>query len=569
MTSINRNAAIFAMDQNGVVTSGKIDPSLWELNPYSLGGTRTNHVSLLEIFDQVYPASDLIIIDMGDTTRVEQNRANCADEMVLWHRKRALERNDELLGELLQRLDLEHTMIILLSPNPNREMIARGNFGLSPLIFYHPQNPEGLITSSTTRRAGLITNMDILPTIMNFWPDENAISTIGSPITNVKGDHRLSAVHQHLDLLIKIRSNRSSLHYAFIVLALLTIIGGFWLYLKKTRKISPYFHIILTSTMMTPLIILFLRFSGYPGKAGSIFILLAALLLFSVFLNSLLKNPLHRLLFISGITTCVISIDCLLGSPLMLYSVLGSDAIAGGRYYGIGNDYMGVLISTSLIFILLLMSHFTSLPGYFTAGMPLLFMIFIAMVIGYPHFGANVGGLISALITAGILFILLTQKKINLKKGAFVLIFSMFFVILIAKLDAMYSSSPSHAGRAIANLVNGGAAVFIAIVRTKLGILGSTIVNSPWTFVLSATLLMLGFLAWNYHYKKSELNEMLASLPDITSNLLKILLIAGIVVFIFNDTGVIAASFILLYLISTLWIVWEHYWLKQQKGGPT
>ena len=77
----------------------------------------------------------------------------------------------------------------------------------------------------------------------------------------------------------------------------------------------------------------------------------------------------------TAVTAALLTADCFTGSRLMLLSPLGSDAIAGGRFYGIGNDYMGVLLACTIIATLLLLSRLKSLkPVYknMVALLPLL-----------------------------------------------------------------------------------------------------------------------------------------------------------------------------------------------------
>lgn len=69
-----------------------------------------------------------------------------------------------------------------------------------------------------------------------------------------------------------------------------------------------------------------------------------------------------------------------MGGPLMKRSYLGYDPIIGARYYGIGNEFMGVYIGATLLFI----SHFLQmkkngvtflLPYLFLQGLVLFFYI--------------------------------------------------------------------------------------------------------------------------------------------------------------------------------------------------
>ncbi|MGB9802178.1 MAG: hypothetical protein ACPLUI_00005, partial [Desulfofundulus sp.] len=45
----------------------------------------------------------------------------------------------------------------------------------------------------------------------------------------------------------------------------------------------------------------------------------------------------------------MILLDILLGGPLQKTAIMGYDPIVGARFYGIGNEYMGILIGSMII----------------------------------------------------------------------------------------------------------------------------------------------------------------------------------------------------------------------------
>src|SRR5690606_31010874 len=144
-------------------------------------------------------------------------------QIVLNQRKMAIERNDEFLGRLLYHLDLESTMVLIISPNPHKEMLSENNFGLTPVLIHNPNQPGGLVTSSTTRRTGLITNADILPTIFSYLEADFISASNG---TNIKmtANNSINIINQELELFKNLRAARSPLHLLFISLILLTFV---------------------------------------------------------------------------------------------------------------------------------------------------------------------------------------------------------------------------------------------------------------------------------------------------------------------------------------------------------
>lgn len=546
--TLNRDVVLLGMDENGVVSQGDVSSNLLEYDSLMAGGTKTNHEALLQKIEHYLPSTDLLIVDLGDTTRIELSRFASADQVVFNQRKMAIERNDELIGKLFPLIDTNSTMIMIITPNPHREMVSEKNFGLTPVIIYDPDQSEGLLTSPTTRRSGLITNLDIMPTIFSYLEAEYT-PTLSTGVEIIKSENNsIKKLDQDLNLYKNLRANRNPLHILFISLILLTFTVGIWVLQFKKFNYFKAVNFLVSCILSIPIIWMFISITNYESIIDSIaFTLLASLVVGSLLF--LLFKPLNVILILTGLTSLLLTIDCFMHSKLMLISPLGSDAIAGGRYYGIGNDYMGILLASSVIFITLLVHHLNIKP-YLKAIIGLPYLLVVSIAIGHPNYGANVGGLITSLVTVGVFFLYITGRKIDLKKLAIIGILAALGVVGVAQLDALLSSNPSHAGKAINSLLNGGLLVFFSIIKTKLGILANTVYTSNWIIVMIASIAIFIYI-WTKH--KDKLAFLVLKLPSIMT-CIRILIISAITVFIVNDTGLIASALIFTYIISSLWV---------------
>lgn len=61
-------------------------------------------------------------------------------------------------------------------------------------------------------------------------------------------------------------------------------------------------------------------------------------------------------------TVGVLLLDTVTGGELQRYSVLSYDPMAGARYYGIGNEYMGILLGATIIGHALLLQRLRDYP---------------------------------------------------------------------------------------------------------------------------------------------------------------------------------------------------------------
>jgi len=542
--SLNRSAAILAMDENGIVPQGSVGNNLLEADPLSPGGFRSNHAVMLAELDQLLKSCDIIVMDLGDTSRVELARENCSDIVAAKQRLRAINRNDQLLGKIIKHVNMRDTMIIAIAPNANADMVLKGNFTLTPIVVYNPEAKPGYLTSPTTRRSGLVTNVDLLPTVISFLSpakDPGAMTTIAA------GNNDFKTLAEKVTLYQAIRTSRNPMHYVFMVLALLMLILAFLVYLQGNDQLKPYINIMVFTVLSMPLVFLFMGYTRYQLLPLILILSPVAAWIVAKIVLSITKTPESGMVLLSLLTSVLIVIDCFRGSPWMLISPLGSDTIAGGRFYGIGNDYMGVLVATIVIATMLLLNRVKAKPIFklLLGAIPL---SIAAFAIGAPEVGANVGGLITALVALGMYIVTISETKVTFKRLFIIGVLAVCTVLIVAELDARFSANPSHAGKAISSLFSGGYQVFLSIIITKLGILGSTVIHSSWTIILLLTLLLLLL----FKLKKPEMFQSFTSNHPILSQSNRILAIATLALFMFNDTGVIASAIILLYITGCL-----------------
>ena len=99
-------------------------------------------------------------------------------------------------------------------------------------------------------------------------------------------------------------------------------------------------------------------------------------------------------------TTLLLAIDLLIGCPLAKKSVFSYSPVAGFRFYGIGNQYSGVFFGATLLAVfhcsitIRNIKHFLLLPV-------LAYAVITFIIIGAPDFGADFGGMVTAIPAFG------------------------------------------------------------------------------------------------------------------------------------------------------------------------
>jgi len=232
-------------------------------------------------------------------------------------------------------------------------------------------------------------------------------------------------------------------------------------------------------------------------------------------------------------------LDVLAGSPLMTYSTLGFDAMAGARYYGLGNEYMGVLLGASIIGTASLWEKYRGVPPLRIKVFTALFFFLTLLLTGYPRFGSNVGGTIA--VAAGYLFtfLFLLDVRVGFRQIAAIAGAVAASVVLLAFIDMSRSvEAQSHLGRAVNMLLEGGLSAAWDIIYRKVNMNLKLIRYTIWSRVF---LTLLGALAVAFYRPVGLMNRVREKYPYIFKGLLGILVGSGFAL-LANDSGIVAAA---------------------------
>lgn len=549
-----REFTMLGMDENGIIPIGCISSDLLTYDPNILGGIKLNQKFLLEKVEDILPNVDILFIDYGDTVRIE-NADKITTSLVRKKQKNdAVERADEFLGKVIERVDLNKTLIMIISPNPSKEMITKGNFALTPIIMYGDNIKKGLLTSNTTRREGLVTNFDFGPTIFNFFGVDKTRNFIGERMKSINNERPIEVLVKNQEQSLYLRKYRKIFHWSYIILVGITLLG-FYLpqFIKWNGPSNNLIRYLGLTVLAIPLTMMTVSLFGYKSIVFDLIYVIGGGFLIVYILNKIFSQKLMIISILSILTSLFILIDIFFLDRLMIISPLGSDVIAGGRFYGIGNDYMGILLGSSLLGV------FSLLYKYKTRKSTMVIIItsymFIVMASLSPFFGANIGGTLSAMIISLINLFIIFDKKFSLKKTVIAIVLVIIGGFLLGLLDIVFNPNPTHGGKAVEVLIAGGLDTFFEIVKLKLRQVFWNLINASWNIILLLQVILIVLL---YKFK----NKMLRKVSENYSNLFKgliVILLGSIVIFLLNDTGTIAAALTLIYALIPLGMLINEY----------
>ncbi|HEX6970823.1 MAG TPA: hypothetical protein VF234_01215, partial [Limnochordia bacterium] len=225
------------------------------------------------------------------------------------------------------------------------------------------------------------------------------------------------------------------------------------------------------------------------------------------------------------------------GAPWMQRSVLGYDPMGGARYYGIGNEFMGVLIGSTIVAASLALDRF--------GHRPLTWLCLacvggaVGVALGLPTSGANVGGAITACIGFGLTALWLRDRPLTVARAGALLLATGIAVIGAALWDLFFRpADPSHLGRLARTMVEGGLAPLLEVAGRKLAMNWTLLRYTIWTRVLLVSAAAMFVLLTRPH---PFLERVFAAAPALRRGL-KGAIAASFVALLVNDSGVVAAA---------------------------
>lgn len=551
----HREITLVTMNLKGKTDFGLVSSATSTEDKSFPGGIRTDYEELAKQTTSLLDKADFLAVDLGDSARVDYQRLYMNDFVNQEKRREALIKADKYVGEVMKKLKSKNILTIVTAPKPQSDSMKARDY-LTPVIV--SGLGKGALSSDTTRRSGVIANIDIAPTILKHFgltvPPEAAGNQIkAEPLKNT-----VDFVKKRHSQIFVMRTFRTPIIIIYSILLLIGLIFGlahFWMR-RSGRRVSKRATSSLRFFLLFLLAVPFSSLLQIPLDANNVAIsftsaIVIALGVAAVAVLLFRKQSLGPILFVVGATTALIIVDTMTGSNLSQRSFLGSDIISGGRYYGLGNVYMGVLIGASLfsvasLFDIKLVKNNKAMPyiGFIA-------LILVGFVIGHPSLGANIGGLITATATAIIFAQVLMEKKFSWKTALTSIVVLAFAVTLLLGIDFVRKeATQSHAGKAISVIQVKGATAISDIIARKVK------QNRRGTFSFTGFILMgmvIIALFMNQTVKKDEeiSKEFDTHFPTIKKAFFTMAW-AALIGFLFNDTGAVTASAIATYLLVPL-----------------
>jgi len=533
-----RYAPLITMDEMGL-SYGDIGTKTLQKNELRPYGIKTDYNMLLANWEKdLSDGVSLVVIDLGDLYRLEEFNGQMSKEYEQIVRSDIYNEMGDFIREIISMLDKNQTLIVA-SPMVNEEAIKSNNI-LAPIWVYGDSFEGNILTSNTTKREGIVANIDLTATIIELlYIEERPKEMLGERIESINSNIDLDKELAHI---ASTYSLRSEVLYFYVIWQVIVLLFSIWVWLKKKATYINFAKIILAGILFFPLLLLITAFYTPNNLYLYLFFTLMLSIIFGWLVSRL--NPAGMFFIIGALTFLSLTIDIFLDSFLLKRSFLGYDPIIGARYYGIGNEYMGIYIGATLLFTSALVQLSKKAYVIWTVGMIYSLLCFILL---YPTLGTNAGGAISAIIA--VIFTFLNMIGITKKRSWFILV-SLGVILGFGGLIVMNyyvpQDSQSHIGRAITQIADGNISAIFQTIARKLNMNWRLIQVTAWSKVMLTSLFVMAIL-----FIKNSFQNLRNKYTAIFYGFYGIVL-GAFVALLVNDSGVIAASTMIIYVAAPM-----------------
>ncbi|GAA0865190.1 hypothetical protein [Paraclostridium tenue] len=542
----NRNIALMAMDNIGRVESGNVDNINTKDNtmPY---GMRTDYNKLKNETKKFYDDSEVVFIELGDTYRLDEYKNYLNDKTYKNMKNKIYKNIDSYLKEVFKIVN-ENDTVYIMSTFPSKKDYKEQK-RLSPIIKFEGSG-KGVLRSATTRRNGVVGNIDIGVDILSKFGIENQ-QMVGKKLIKVDKKDNISFINHEFEKMVSMIGIRSAIVNTSVgIVAVAGVIATILLLFFRTKlpKKEMIFNVLkefLKLGILIPLVFIVSPIFNFSTKTSITMGILGTLIVLYIIGKKLFKDDIAYMGFFSTLTILVIVIDSMFGTYLMQNNIMSYDAIIGARYYGIGNEYEGITIGCA-IFALSVLVNYKKIPNWFVVVLALIILITSA----YPSMGANVGGSISESVAYVLFILLIFDAKMDLKKYILLALVPVIIVFLFAALDIL-SKSQSHLSVFVNQIMVDGPGAIIQTFVRKIQMNIDIATSNVFIIILFA---IVGFIS-SFIFKPSrQFKKISDKYPYIFKGFVAST-VGCIVTLLVNDSGIVAAGTTSIYILIPLLIM--------------
>jgi hypothetical protein len=460
-------------------------------------------------------------------------------------RRQALELAGVRLDQIVSSTGNRRILVVVVSPFPSSDMNRRGD-EVTPILTHQvlPRQVPGLLfralRSDTTRHDGLVSNVDVAPTILDFFGIPIPSEMTGSPIETTDAPapfalHRLHLEQRRIRLPIQLGEVAYVVALGLVGIAALIALGVRGSLPPRFSAFLMFATLVAVTEPVTLLAGGLLPRLTYAWVVP--FVVITMLVLAALSLTARSRGPLGPFEFLASVTLGLVLLDGALGGAAFRVPLLGGTMFDGVRFYGLPNSFIALPLAGALY----LATRADPFPGF-------LLLVGVGLFCGFPALGANIGASITLFAAAGLWWVIRTRPRFGIREIAFVAGVVALGLAAVLLANRFAPGTPTHAA---AFLERTGSSWHGALtsLRHRLGIGIEQLLDAPPAFIPVVGLIAVFALALR---PPRPLGQGLAYVDHRWREVIVVLSLSSMVAFVANDTGVAAAAPGFMYALTAL-----------------
>ncbi|HJY01341.1 MAG TPA: hypothetical protein VJ351_11055, partial [Streptosporangiaceae bacterium] len=437
----------------------------------------------------------LTVVDLGNTDSSERSVALAAADTELKH----------LLAELPAATTLLITAPGATTKPPHLQLTLVDGTGYQ----------AGLLESASTRQPGLVVLTDLTPTVLGWLGHRPPSGLVGAQLTRGSRAPSLSATVRGLTARDTAEQVWRSTHneffwaYALADAAVLAAIGlVFWgATPERRRRRARWWRVAGVFAVSVPVGTFLANLVPWPAQAHpaawlyGVAVALALVVGLAALAAARRRGPLAPLGLVCLFTVAVLGLDVMTGSRLQLETPFGLSMLEAGRFYGIGNEALGIYGVTALFgagwLALGFLQRYPASPRPALAAVAAV-GVFAVFASGWPGFGGKVGGTIAMVPCFALLLMAVAGVRLSWRRLALAAVSGLALFVVFALVSYFTAvTGKSDIGTFAGNALHGHAGgLLLRKIGSNLGSLSASMFSPLIPIVVVVTGLMLWRPAW-------------------------------------------------------------------------
>jgi hypothetical protein len=437
----------------------------------------------------------LTVVDLGNTDSAERSVALAAADTELKH----------LLAELPAATTLLITAPGATTRPPHLQLTLVDGTGYQ----------AGLLESASTRQPGLVVLTDLTPTVLGWLGHRPPSGLVGAQLTRGSRAPSLSATVRGLTARDTAEQVWRSTHneffwaYALADAAVLAAIGlVFWgATPERRRRRARWWRVAGVFAVCVPVGTFLANLVPWPAQAHpaawlyGAAVALALVIGLAALAATRRRDPLAPFGLVCLSTVAVLGLDVMTGSRLQLETPFGLSMLEAGRFYGIGNEALGIYGVTALFgagwLALGFLQRYPASPRPALAAVAAV-GVFAVFASGWPGFGGKVGGTIAMVPCFALLLMAVAGVRLSWRRLALAAVSGLALFVVFALVSYFTAvTGKSDIGTFAGNALHGHAGgLLLRKIGSNLGSLSASMFSPLIPIVVVVTGLMLWRPAW-------------------------------------------------------------------------